>query len=96
MQEAEIKTLLDTRLSRERAKQLLIELVKVPMFLGLFLVVRGLPALLLYRSELGLRDRVALAVYSATKGMTTPPNRSPLLASTKSALNVKGPAPLIR
>jgi Kef-type K+ transport systems, membrane components len=37
------------------------------VFLGLFLVVRGLPALLLYRSELGLRDRVALAVYSATE-----------------------------
>lgn len=36
------------------------------------------------------------AVYSATKGMTMPPNRSPLLASIKSALNVKGPAPLIR
>jgi acetylornithine deacetylase/succinyl-diaminopimelate desuccinylase-like protein len=30
MQAAEIKTLLDTRLSRDRAKQLLIELVKVP------------------------------------------------------------------
>jgi acetylornithine deacetylase/succinyl-diaminopimelate desuccinylase-like protein len=30
MQVAEIKTLLDTRLSRDRAKQLLIELVKVP------------------------------------------------------------------
>jgi Kef-type K+ transport system membrane component KefB len=42
-------------------------LLKVPMFVGLFLVVRGLPALLLYRSELGLRDRLALAVYSATE-----------------------------
>ena len=30
MQEADIKTLLDARISRERAKQLLIELVKVP------------------------------------------------------------------
>src|SRR5215813_10353833 len=30
MQEAEIKKLLDARLSRERAKELLIELVKVP------------------------------------------------------------------
>src|ERR1700688_224160 len=30
MEEAEIKTLLDARLSRERAKELLIELVKVP------------------------------------------------------------------
>jgi acetylornithine deacetylase/succinyl-diaminopimelate desuccinylase-like protein len=30
MQEADIKTLLDARISRERAKELLIELVKVP------------------------------------------------------------------
>src|SRR4029078_10349489 len=42
-------------------------LLKVPMFVGLFLIVRGVPALLLYRSEMGLRDRVALAVYSATE-----------------------------
>jgi Kef-type K+ transport system membrane component KefB len=42
-------------------------LLKVPMFVGLFLVVRGVPALLLYRSELNLRDRLALAVYSATE-----------------------------
>jgi Kef-type K+ transport system membrane component KefB len=42
-------------------------LLKVPMFVGLFLVVRGLPALLLYRSELGLRDRFALAIYCATE-----------------------------
>jgi Kef-type K+ transport system membrane component KefB len=42
-------------------------LLKVPMFVGLFLVVRGVPALLLYRSEMGLRDRFALAVYSATE-----------------------------
>jgi len=42
-------------------------MLKVPMFVGLFLVVRGLPALLLYRSEMGLRDRSALAVYSATE-----------------------------
>jgi Kef-type K+ transport system membrane component KefB len=42
-------------------------LLKVPMFVGLFLVVRGVPALLLYRSELALRDRFALAVYSATE-----------------------------
>ncbi len=33
-------------------------LLKVPMFVGLFLVVRGLPALLLYRSELGLARQV--------------------------------------
>jgi Kef-type K+ transport system membrane component KefB len=42
-------------------------LLKVPMFVCLFLVVRGVPALLLYRSELSLRDRFALAVYSATE-----------------------------
>jgi Kef-type K+ transport system membrane component KefB len=42
-------------------------LLKVPMFVALFLVVRGVPALLLYRSELDLRDRFALAVYSATE-----------------------------
>jgi Kef-type K+ transport system membrane component KefB len=42
-------------------------MLKVPMFVALFLLVRGVPALLLYRSELGLRDRCALAVYSATE-----------------------------
>lgn len=36
----------------------------VPLFLGLFLVVRGLPVYL-YRRELGGRDRLALAFYSA-------------------------------
>jgi Kef-type K+ transport system membrane component KefB len=41
--------------------------LKVPMFLGLFLVVRGIPALLLYRNYLGLRDRFALGVYCATE-----------------------------
>jgi Kef-type K+ transport system membrane component KefB len=40
-------------------------LLKLPMFLVLFLVVRGLPAMLLYRSELDLRERAALAVFSA-------------------------------
>jgi Kef-type K+ transport system membrane component KefB len=42
-------------------------LLKVPMFVALFLVVRGVPALLLYRTELDLRDRFALAIYSATE-----------------------------
>ncbi len=42
-------------------------LLKLLMFVGLFLVVRGVPALLLYRGELGLRDRFALAVYCATE-----------------------------
>jgi Kef-type K+ transport system membrane component KefB len=40
---------------------------KLVMFFGLFLVVRGAPALLLYRGVLGARDRAALAVYSATE-----------------------------
>ena len=44
-----------------------IEFLKVPMFLALFLLVRGLPALLLYRNELDLRDRSALAFFSATE-----------------------------
>jgi Kef-type K+ transport system membrane component KefB len=42
-------------------------MLKVPMFVVLFLIVRGVPALLLYRSELDLRERCALAVYSATE-----------------------------
>ncbi|HSD82048.1 MAG TPA: cation:proton antiporter [Solirubrobacteraceae bacterium] len=41
--------------------------LKVPLFLALFLVVRGVPALLLYRGALGARDRLALAFYSATE-----------------------------
>jgi Kef-type K+ transport system membrane component KefB len=41
--------------------------LKLFMFFGLFLVVRGLPAMALYRSALGLRDRAALAFYSATE-----------------------------
>ena len=35
--------------------------------LGLFLVVRGTPALLLYRGTLAARDRVALAFFCATE-----------------------------
>jgi len=42
-------------------------LLKLPMFLVLFLVIRGTPAMLLYRGVLGLRDRFALAFYSATE-----------------------------
>ena len=41
--------------------------VKVPIFLLAFLIVRGVPALLLYVKELDLRDRVALAFFSATE-----------------------------
>ncbi len=40
---------------------------KLAMFFVLFLVVRGAPALLLYRGALSLRDRAALALYSATE-----------------------------
>ena len=42
-------------------------LLKLVMFFGLFLVVRGVPALLLYRGVLAARDRAALAFYSATE-----------------------------
>jgi Kef-type K+ transport system membrane component KefB len=40
---------------------------KLALFFALFLVVRGVPALLLYRGVLGLRDRAALAFYCATE-----------------------------
>jgi Kef-type K+ transport system membrane component KefB len=42
-------------------------IAKLFMFFVLFLVVRGAPALLLYRGVLGMRDRAALAFYSATE-----------------------------
>ena len=41
-------------------------MLKVPLFLALFLIVRGLPALLLYRSDLASRERASLAFFSAT------------------------------
>jgi Kef-type K+ transport system membrane component KefB len=41
--------------------------LKLVMFVGLFLVVRGAPALLLYRKALDARERVALAFFSATE-----------------------------
>ncbi len=44
-----------------------IQLLKLPLFLALFLVVRGVPALLLYRRVLDGRDRRALAFFSATE-----------------------------
>lgn len=40
---------------------------KMFMFLGLFLVIRGTPALLLYRGVLSARERVALAFFQATE-----------------------------
>lgn len=42
-------------------------IAKLVMFFCLFLVVRGTPALLLYRGILSSRDRLALAFYSATE-----------------------------
>jgi Kef-type K+ transport system membrane component KefB len=44
-----------------------VEFLKVPLFLALFLVVRGAPAMLLYRRLLDARDRMALAFFSATE-----------------------------
>jgi Kef-type K+ transport system membrane component KefB len=42
-------------------------LLKLAMFFALFLVVRGAPAMLLYRRVLQRRQRAALAFYSATE-----------------------------
>jgi Kef-type K+ transport system membrane component KefB len=42
-------------------------ILKLLMFFTLFLVVRGAPAMLLYRDVLATRDRAALAFYSATE-----------------------------
>ena len=42
-------------------------IAKLVMFFFLFLVVRGTPAMLLYRSVLNARQRMALAFYSATE-----------------------------
>ena len=42
-------------------------LLQLPMFLALFLVVRGLPALLMARGDLDFRSRVALGLLSATE-----------------------------
>jgi Kef-type K+ transport system membrane component KefB len=42
-------------------------ILKLLMFLALFLVVRGAPAMLLYRGLLGARDRTAFAFYCATE-----------------------------
>jgi Kef-type K+ transport system membrane component KefB len=41
--------------------------LKVPLFLFGFLLVRGMPALVLYRGQLSMRDRVALGLLSATQ-----------------------------
>ena len=41
-------------------------ILRLPFFLAMFLVIRGLPALLLYRGTLRRNDRAALAFYTAT------------------------------
>lgn len=41
-------------------------MVRVPVFLLLMLVVRGLPAMVIYRHDLGRRERGALAIIQAT------------------------------
>ncbi|MGI8412771.1 MAG: cation:proton antiporter [Solirubrobacteraceae bacterium] len=41
--------------------------IRVPLFLLCFLIVRGLPALLLYRRELGRRDRIALGLFCSAQ-----------------------------
>jgi Kef-type K+ transport system membrane component KefB len=69
-----------------------VALLKLPLFVGLFLVVRGVPAMLLYRGVLSLRDRSALAVFCATElplvvAITTlAQNAGEMRASTASAL----------
>jgi Kef-type K+ transport system membrane component KefB len=42
-------------------------MLDLPMFLALFLMVRGAPALLLYRGVLRARDRLSLGFFSATE-----------------------------
>jgi Kef-type K+ transport system membrane component KefB len=69
-----------------------VALLKLPLFVGLFLIVRGLPALLLYRGVLPFRDRTALGVFCATElplvvAITTlAQNAGDMRASTASAL----------
>jgi Kef-type K+ transport system membrane component KefB len=69
-----------------------VALLKLPLFVALFLIVRGLPALLLYRGVFALRDRAALGVFCATElplvvAITTlAQNAGDMRASTASAL----------
>jgi Kef-type K+ transport system membrane component KefB len=42
-------------------------LLKLPLFVLLFLVIRGIPALTLYRRTMDFRDRLALGVFCATQ-----------------------------
>ena len=69
-----------------------VALLKVPLFVALFLVVRGAPALLLYREVLPFRDRATLGIFCATElplvvAITTlAQNAGDMRASTASAL----------
>ena len=45
----------------------LLDVLKVPLFLIAFVLVRGTPALVLYRHCLSLRDRVALGLFTSTQ-----------------------------
>jgi Kef-type K+ transport system membrane component KefB len=42
-------------------------LLKLPLFAIIFLIVRGVPALIFYRRDLDRRDRLALGIYCATE-----------------------------
>lgn len=42
-------------------------LARIPLFVVVFLIVRGLPTLLLYRRELAMRDRTALGLFLSTQ-----------------------------
>src|SRR5215212_5845434 len=44
-----------------------VALLKLPLFVALFLVVRGVPALLLYRRVFTLHDRATLGIFCATE-----------------------------
>ncbi|HYN53055.1 MAG TPA: cation:proton antiporter, partial [Thermoleophilaceae bacterium] len=44
-----------------------LRLLELPLFLALFFVVRGVPALLLYRRQLDRQARLALAFFSSTE-----------------------------
>jgi len=44
-----------------------VKLLELPLFLALFLVVRGAPAMVLYRRLLDRSDRLALGLFSATE-----------------------------
>jgi Kef-type K+ transport system membrane component KefB len=44
-----------------------VALLKLPLFVALFLIVRGVPALLLYRGVMPLRERATLGIFCATE-----------------------------